>query len=83
MVYVFQKFHHYLLGNPFKLFTIHSTLKYLVDKSMLGGMIFHWLFLFQEFEFELLVKSCKYNVGLDHFSLLETREASRSLNDEL
>jgi hypothetical protein len=32
MVYSLQKFRHYLLGGPFKFFTDHSTLKYLVNK---------------------------------------------------
>jgi hypothetical protein len=39
MVYVLQKFHHYLLGGHFKMFTDHSTLKYLVKKPMLGGRL--------------------------------------------
>jgi hypothetical protein len=30
MVYALHKFHHYLLGGHFKMFTDHSTLKYLV-----------------------------------------------------
>jgi hypothetical protein len=37
MVYALQKFHHYLLGGHFKMFTDHSTLKYLVNKPVLGG----------------------------------------------
>jgi hypothetical protein len=39
MVYALQKFRHYLLGGHFKMFTDHSTLKYLVNKPMLGGRI--------------------------------------------
>ena len=31
MVYALQKFRHYLLGASFKMFTDHSTLKYLVQ----------------------------------------------------
>ena len=37
MVYVLQKFRHYLLGGHFKMYTDHSTLKYLVNKPVLGG----------------------------------------------
>jgi hypothetical protein len=37
MVYALQKFKHYLLGKHFKMFTDHSTLKYLVNKPVLGG----------------------------------------------
>jgi hypothetical protein len=39
MVYALQNFKHYLLGKHFKMFTDHSTLKYLVNKVVLGGGI--------------------------------------------
>jgi len=37
MVYALQKYRHYLLGGHFKMYTDHSTLKYLVNKPVLGG----------------------------------------------
>lgn len=37
MVYVLQKFKHYLLGGHFKRYTDHSTLKYQVKNPVLGG----------------------------------------------
>ena len=37
MVYALQKFRHYLLGFHFKMFTDHLSLKYLVNKLVLGG----------------------------------------------
>lgn len=46
MVYALQKFRHYLLGANFKMYTDHSALKYLVNKSLLGGKIRRWLLLF-------------------------------------
>ena len=36
MVYALQKFRHYLLGTHFNMFIDHSTLKYLVNKPVLG-----------------------------------------------
>jgi hypothetical protein len=39
MVYALQKFFHYLLGGHFKMFTNHFALKYLINKSVLGGRI--------------------------------------------
>ena len=39
MVYALHKFRHYLLRKTFKMFTNHSTLKYLVNKPVLGGRI--------------------------------------------
>jgi hypothetical protein len=53
MVYTLQKFRHYLLGKHFKMFTDHYALKYLVNRSVLGGRICIWLLLFQKFDFEV------------------------------
>jgi len=39
MVYTLQKFIHYLLGSHFNMYTNHSSLKYLVNKPVLGGRI--------------------------------------------
>ena len=66
MVYVLQKFRHYLLGGNFQMYTDHSALKYLVNKPVLGGKICRWLLLFQEFDFEVFVKPGRLNVGPDH-----------------
>lgn len=38
MVYMLLKFRHYLLGRHFKMYTNCSTLNYLVNKPMLGGV---------------------------------------------
>jgi hypothetical protein len=40
MVYTLQKFIYYLLGKHFNMFIDHSALKYLVNKPVLGGVIF-------------------------------------------
>jgi hypothetical protein len=37
MFYALNKFRHYLLGKHFKIFIDHPSLKYLVNKPMLGG----------------------------------------------
>jgi hypothetical protein len=44
MVYALQKLIHYLLGECFKFFTDHSSLKYLVKKPVLEGILFIWFF---------------------------------------
>ena len=46
MAYALQKYCHYLLGGNLKMYTNHSTLKYLVNKLVLGGHICRWLLLF-------------------------------------
>lgn len=38
MVYALQKYRHYLLGGHFKMYIDHSTLKYFVNKPLLGGV---------------------------------------------
>jgi hypothetical protein len=83
MVYALQKFRHYLLGGHFKMFIDHSMLKYLVNKPMLGGRICIWLLLFQEYDFEIMVKPGRMNKGLDHLSRLEHGEEPTSLEDTL
>ena len=81
MVYALQKFRHYLLGSHFKMFTDHSALKYLVNKPVLGGKIRRWLLLFQEYDFEIIVKPGRLNTGPDHLSRLESGEEPISLED--
>ena len=71
MVYALQKFKHYLLGGHFNMFTDHSGLKYLVKKSVLGRRICRWFLLFQEFDFEIVVKPGLLNASLDHLSRVE------------
>jgi hypothetical protein len=68
MVYMLQKFRHYLLGKHFNMFTDHSSLKYLLNKLVLGGRICRWLLLFQEFDFEIIFKPGKLNAGPNHLS---------------
>jgi hypothetical protein len=83
MVYALQIFHHYLLGSIFKFFTNHSTIKYLVNKLVLGGCIYRWFLLFQEFDFEVVVKPRKHNVGTYYISHIEMGEVANNLDDEI
>ena len=81
MVYALQKFRHYLLGGHFKMFTDHSSLKYLVNKPVFKGKICHWLLLFQEFDFEIIVKLGHLNAGPDHLSRIEIGEEPTNIED--
>jgi hypothetical protein len=83
MVYALQKFRNYFLGGHFKFFTNHSTLKYLVNKTLLEGRICRWLLLFQEFSFEVIFKPGKLNLGLKHLSRLDLGESGRAIDDQL
>jgi hypothetical protein len=81
MVYALQKFRHYLLEKHFNMFTDHSALKYLVNKPVLGGRICLWLVLFQEFYFEVIVKTGKLNAGPNHLSRVTKGEEPTNLED--
>ena len=50
---------------------------------LMGGEICHWLLLFQEFDFEIIVKSGILNVVLDHLSRIETGEEPTNIEDGL
>jgi hypothetical protein len=82
MVYELHKFRHYLLGKHFKMFTDNSSLKYLVNKLVLGGRICRWLLLFQGFDIEVSVKTGNSNVGPDHLSRITNGEEPTNLEDK-
>jgi hypothetical protein len=65
------------------MFTGHSALKYLVNKPVLGGRICIWLLLFQEYDFEIVVKPGRMNKGPDYLSRLEHGEEPTSMEDTL
>ena len=71
MVYALPKYKHYLLRGHFKMSTDHSALKYLVNKLVLGGNTFRWLLLFQDYDFEIIVKPGRLNVGPYRLSRIE------------
>ena len=50
---------------------------------MLGGNICCWLLLFQEFDFEIVVKPGRLNTEPDHLLRLETWEEMTNLEDAL
>ena len=83
MVYALQKYRHYLLGGHFRMYIDHSALRYHVNKLVSGGRIYRWLLLFQEYDFEVIVKPSKLNADPDHLSKLESCEEGGNLNDSL
>jgi hypothetical protein len=85
MVYALQKFRHYLLKSHFKLYTNHSALRSLMNKPVLGGggRICSWFLLFQEYDFEVIMKLVKINEGLDYLSWIMKKEDMGILDDSL
>jgi hypothetical protein len=50
---------------------------------MLGGRICIWILLFQEYDFEVVVKLGKLNAGPDHMSHILSGEDAGNLDDNL
>jgi hypothetical protein len=65
------------------MFTNHFVLKHLVNKLVLGGRICIWILLFQEYDFEIVVKTGRMNKGPHHLSRLEHGEEPNILEDTL
>ena len=65
------------------MYTYRLALKYLVNKPVFGGNIFWWLLLFQEFEFEVIVKSDQLNSRPNHLSRLKSGEEPVNIDDSL
>ena len=50
---------------------------------MLGGNIYRWLLLFQEFDFEIILKPSQLNSRANHLSRIESGEEIGNPNDSL
>jgi hypothetical protein len=83
MVYALQKYMYYLLGKHFNMFTDHFALRYLVNKPIFRGRICILLLLFQEFDFEFIVKPKRLNAGPDHISRITNGEEPSNLEENL
>ena len=83
MVFALQKFHHYLLANTYTFYAYNQALKYLVKKDLHHGRICRWVLLFQAFEFEVVVRLGKSNVGPDHLYRIESGEDPTWIDNDL
>lgn len=70
------------MENPFVFYTNHQDLKYLVNKALHDGSICHWLLLFQEFEFEVIIQPGHTNVGLNQLSRILIGKELMGINDD-
>lgn len=65
------------------MFTNHSALKYLINKPVLGENICRWILLFQEYDFEIIVKLGRLNAIADHLLCIENGEELTILEEGL
>ena len=82
IVFAFDKFRPYLIGNKVVVPTDHSAIKYLMTKKDAKPRLIRWVLLLQEFDVEIKDKKGTENLVADHLSRLEGARDDVPVNDE-
>ena len=82
IVFAFDKFRPYLIGNKVVVHTDHSAIKYLMTKKDAKPRLIRWVLLLQEFDVEIKDKKGTENLVADHLSRLEGARGDIPVNDE-
>ena len=82
IVFAFNKFRPYLIGNKVVVHTDHSSIKYLMTKKDAKPRLIRWVLLLQEFDVEIKDKKGTKNLVADHLSRLEGVRDDVPVNDE-
>ena len=82
IVFAFDKFRPYLIGNKVVVHTDHSAIKYLMTKKDAKPRLIRWVLLLQEFDVEIKDKKGTENLVADHLSRLEGTKDDVPVNDE-
>ena len=82
IVFAFDKFRPYLIGNKVVVHTDHSAFKYLMTKKDAKPRLIRWVLLLQEFDVEIKDKKGTENLVADHLSRLEGARDDIPVNDE-
>ena len=68
IVFAFNKFRPYSIGNKVIVHTDHSAIKYMMTKKDVKLRLIRWVLLLQEFDLEIKYKKWTENLVVDHLS---------------
>ena len=78
IVYEFDKFRAYLVGQKVIVYSDHAALKYLLSKKDAKPRLLRWILMLQEFDWEVRDKKGSGNLIADHLSRLDQEELNKS-----
>ena len=71
IVYAFDKFRAYLVGQKVIVYSDHAALKYLLSKKDAKPRLIRWILMLQEFDWEIKNQKESENLIADHLSRLD------------